>query len=135
MYPLIDTVRIYIKYLKDQLAGRSRAKEELDHLKASEQEMKNREREVRLELQRGRVHPTEAVEAVMNDMLGAFRTRLRNLPQALSQKAGLSNEQQDTILDEINAICEVMSNYNAEEFYERNPQFLSEAVLSDEKTA
>lgn len=127
VYPFVESVQSYVTYLQDRLAKRGGVNEALNEAKLVEQDLRSRKLAAQVALVEGRAHSTEDVEAVMNDMLAAFRTRLRSVPLEVTPKlAGVSTEQDITriLADEIDNVCLLLSDYNADEFYARNKEYL-----------
>lgn len=137
-YPLIETIKDYIAHLQKKIGGRGRAIDSLNVAKLRESELRQRQLGVKVMLAEGKAYPEEAVAAVMNDMLGSFRTRLRSMPQDVAPKlVGAPDTQTVTriLAEEIDLVCSLLSDYRREDFMTRNDQFMVEAEAGSEDDA
>lgn len=137
LYPLEETIKKYITHLQFYADKRGRLSEDLKVVQLEEQQLKVRKLDAQVALMEGRAHSAAAVEIVMGDMLTGVRTRLRVLPM---QAAPLVAEAEDEtaiaqiLLQAIDETLQVLSDYNAEAFNRRNPEFIGELDDEDDPT-
>lgn len=135
MYPFVETIKTYIVHLQKKTGGRGRTLDDLNAAKLRESELRQRKLEVQVLLAEGKAFPEEAVSAVMTDMLGAFRTRLRAMPQDIAPKlANLPDEPavKKVLAEEVDSICLLLSGYNRSDFIARNPQLVEDDDAEEE---
>lgn len=86
-YKLVESLKNYILTLK--LAAEGVTTEDLDEInieeeKALHERVKRHISELKLQTMKGELHKAEDVEAVMMDMLVAFKTRVMNIPSKVA---------------------------------------------------
>ena len=114
-YPLIDSVRSYVRFIKDSKSGSSGTSEaRKDEAEANLKEAKAAVAELELKEILGRMHRAEDVEAMTSDLVLAVRTLLVALPGRLAvdvMQAETSAEASVIIRKEVNRILEELSTY------------------------
>lgn len=119
-YPLVETVRGYVNYLKDKATGRERKHANADLEKdklAAEVRMKEAKAEMaeqELKELKGELHRAEDVEAITTDHVLYFRSMLMALPGKLAvDLAGTHTaaEQAARVKQEINFVLENLADY------------------------
>lgn len=123
-YKLLDSVKNYILNLK--IAVDSETNQNIDgelvleEEKAIHEKVKRHISELKLSLMKGEIHKAEDVEAVMNDMLSSFKTKLLNMPSKLSPMLVSRNDVgliKKMLTKEIIEILNELKNYNIQDFY------------------
>lgn len=124
-YDLAVNVQAYIKYKE---SGTNNDKE-----KFKEEQLKlliaNREKaELEVAIKKGEVHKSEDVEAVMNDIVIYFRSKMLSIPSKLPLRlAGESKPAKiKEILDEaVNEALEELKDYDPQYFYAKSKEYLN----------
>jgi len=127
MYPFVETIKTYISHLQTKIGGRGRTIDRLNLSKLATEDLKRRKLQAQVLLVEGGAHKTEDVEAVMNDMLGSFRTRLLALPTELAPHLAKAPDEitvTGILTDAIESVCSLLAEYNAEDFYNRNADYV-----------
>jgi hypothetical protein len=135
MYPLIETLKALFAHQDKIIASRSTSKDALAEADLVKRTLEIRKLETQTAIAEGRVHTTEDVERVMNDMLGAFRVRLWGVPLSIADRLiGLADKNAvvDILEAEIASVCGLLSDYDPEMFYARNPDYMGEVNMSEE---
>lgn len=123
-YNLQDSIRNYIVYLKttQDLKAPQENDDELDGDK--EQALLTRKKREKLELEiaamQGKMHYSQDVERVMNDMLANFRAKILALPTKVAPR--LENEDdvseiESLLQEEMFEVLQELSEYNPSSFY------------------
>ncbi|WP_156430901.1 hypothetical protein [Paenibacillus sp. FJAT-26967] len=89
--------------------------------KTEHERIKKEKAAMELAEMKGKLHQAEDVEAVMNDMLGAFRQRIRAIPKRLAPELALITEQkqiQARIADVTDEALAELADYNPDKFLE-----------------
>ena len=116
MFDLLPTVQSYIRYLSDKANGREAksadaAQVEMEKLRA-EADMKRSKADKELE---GKMHRSEDVEAVTNDLVYTVRSMIMALPGRLAMdvvQVASANEASALIRAECYKILNELANYN-----------------------
>lgn len=88
-YVLSDAIQDYIKHIEGESSdGKISYRDE----KAEHERIKKEKSALELAEMQGKMHRSEHVEAVMNDMLGAFRQRIRAIPMRLAPELVASSD-------------------------------------------
>lgn len=135
LYPKDDSIKRYIKYLRDKLSNRNDSKEALNEALCYKTELQNRKLEAEVSLIERNTHSTEDVRRVMNDMLGSMRARLWAFPQTASEKlVNIPNREtvSEILRQEIYELCTLLVDYSPEQFYARNSDYLEEDACEGE---
>lgn len=122
-YKLADSVKNYILTLK--LANDSEnisvddGELDLEQEKAKKERVNRMIAELKFAKMKGDVHSSKDVEAVMTDMLSAFKSRLMNMPAKVSpilteRNTGFIN---DYLTKEVLNILTELKDYNSKDFY------------------
>ena len=126
LYPLLENITRYIKYLEDKKDNENIISVEVKKttLKKKQLELKQLERKVIQEEKN--LHDAEILKAVWNDVMLHFANCLNKLPErATNLVFGLNNS--DEISEKLRQViyetCEEMANYNPDDFYNRNPDY------------
>ena len=130
MYPFVESVKNYIKYLK---AGDEKRNQVNDALKAADlakRELQARELENKILLAEGKVHSADAVRRVWSDMIGSFKLRLFTLPHTAADKlVGLDDREAiaEILRGEVRDLCEMLVSYDNNDFSNRNTEIDDDA--------
>lgn len=129
-YKLVDSVKNYILMLKLEKEGITTEFNDgeihLEEEKGLHERVKRHISELKLQIMKGEVHKAEDVEAVMADMLAAFKTRVMNIPS----KAAPILENRDAAYIKDRLISEVAEALN--ELKDYDPKvFYSEEYIED----
>lgn len=122
-YNLVESLKNYILSLK--LAVDSNNEEnpdgelDIDEEKALHERVKRHISELKLQTMKGELHKAEDVEAVMSDMLSAFKTRMMNIPSKVApvleeRDAGYIKEKLTT---EVTEALNELKDYDPKAFY------------------
>lgn len=122
-YNLVESLKNYILSLK--LAVDSNNEEnpdgelDIDEEKALHERVKRHISELKLQTMKGELHKAEDVEAVMSDMLSAFKTRMMNIPSKVApvleeRDAGYIKEKLTT---EVTEALNELKDYDPKNFY------------------
>ena len=140
-YPLIDSVRSYVRFIRDAKSTQGSSEERRDAAEADLKEAKAAIAELELKEILGQMHRAEDVEAMTSDLVLAVRTLLMALPGRLAvdiMQAGTSAEASVIIRSEVNRILEELSAYRydpdayARRLQERGGLTAAEDVEDDE---
>lgn len=129
-FDLLPTVKAYIKYLSDKANGKEAknadtAKAEADKLRAEAdlKQSKAKIAEMQLKELEGKMHRSEDVEAMTNDLVYAVRSMIMALPGRLAMdvvRAGTANEASALIRAECHIILNELAGYQYDpELYQR----------------
>lgn len=129
-YDLLPTIQRYIKYLQDRLQGKERNKEEADLARQKDEadiKYKNAKAdraELELKELKGKMHRSEDVQKVTEDLIFAIRNGLMALPgrlAALVKNAETVAEASDIIKDEVHKLMTELAayKYDPEKYAER----------------
>ncbi|GAQ24231.1 hypothetical protein [Tepidanaerobacter syntrophicus] len=135
-YDLQDSLKKYIAFLRAAASAEvdsSKVKENLDYEKFLHERAKREKAELELAHLKGELHHSADVEKVMNDMLGAFRSKLLALPAKLAPMLIAQNTVatiQDMLQNEIYEALKELSNYDPELFY--GPKYLQDIESDDD---
>ncbi len=120
-FDLLPTVQAYIQYLSNKANGKEAktadtVQAEADKLRAEAdlKQSKAKIADMQLKELEGKMHRSEDVEAVMNDIVYTIRGMIMALPGRLAmdvQKAGSANEASAIIRAECNKILNELANY------------------------
>lgn len=117
-YDLIPTVRLYIKYLSDKAYGRAAKEDSLEGKKIAEDIGIKRAKRKKLELElkevAGKMHRSEDVETLTNDLIYTIRSMLLALPSRVAvdvYDAESPAEAADVIKKEVYLILNELSNH------------------------
>ncbi len=139
-YKLVDSVKNYILTLKLEVAGVSAELAEgeinLEEEKGLHERVKRHISELKLQIMKGEVHKAEDVEAVMLDMLAAFKTRVMNIP---SKAAPLLENRdaayiKDRLISEVTEALNELKDYDPKAFYSEEYVEESDYEQYDEKS-
>ncbi|SHO50087.1 Phage DNA packaging protein, Nu1 subunit of terminase [Anaerocolumna xylanovorans DSM 12503] len=122
-YNLVESLKNYILSLK--LAVDSNNEEnpdgelDIDEEKALHERVKRHISELKLQTMKGELHKAQDVEAVMSDMLSAFKTRMMNIPSKVApvledRDAGYIK---DKLTEEVNDALNELKDYDPKAFY------------------
>lgn len=129
-FDLLPTVKAYIKYLSDKANGKEAknadtAKAEADKLRAEAdlKQSKAKIAEMQLKELEGKMHRSEDVEAMTNDLVYTVRSMIMALPGRLAMdvvQAGTANEASALIRTECHIILNELAGYQYNpELYQR----------------
>ena len=129
-FDLLPTVKAYIKYLSDKANGKEtknadNAKAEADKLRAEAdlKQSKAKIAEMQLKELEGKMHRSEDVEAMTNDLVFTVRSMIMALPGRLAMdvvRAGTANEASALIRAECHIILNELAGYQYDpELYQR----------------
>lgn len=129
-FDLLPTVKAYIKYLSDKANGKEAknadtAKAEADKLRAEAdlKQSKAKIAEMQLKELEGKMHRSEDVEAMTNDLVYTVRSMIMALPGRLAMdvvQAGTANEASALIRTECHIILNELAGYQYDpELYQR----------------
>ena len=128
-FDLLQTVQAYIKYLSDKANGKEKsndvAQAEADRIRAEAdlKQSKARIAEMQLNELEGKMHRSEDVEAVTNDLVYTIRSMVMALPGRLAMdvtQATNANEASAIIRSECHKVLEELTNYKYDpEVYRR----------------
>lgn len=129
-FDLLPTVKAYIKYLSDKANGKETknadtAKAEADKLRAEAdlKQSKAKIAEMQLKELEGKMHRSEDVEAMTNDLVYTVRSMIMALPGRLAMdvvQAGTANEASALIRTECHIILNELAGYQYDpELYRR----------------
>ena len=128
-YDLLPTIQAYIKYLSDKAYGREEKKSKVEteeqKLKAEANLKTNKARIAELQVKEleGKMHRSEDVEAMTNDLVYTIRSMLLALPGRLAidvMQAKTANEASAIIRAECYKVLEELSEYKYDqEEYQR----------------
>ncbi|WP_024346574.1 hypothetical protein [Lacrimispora indolis] len=122
-YNLVESLKNYILSLKlavDSNSGESPDGElDIDEEKALHERVKRHISELKLQTMKGELHKAEDVEAVMSDMLSAFKTRMMNIPSKTApvledRDAGYIKEK---LTAEVTEALNELKDYDPKAFY------------------
>lgn len=136
-YDLQDTLKKYIAFLRIAASAEvdsSKVKENLDYEKFLHERAKREKAELELAHIKGELHHSADVEKVMNDMLGAFRSKLLALPAKLAPLLIAQNTVatiQDMLQNEIYEALNELSDYDPILFY--GPEYLQDIESDDDE--
>lgn len=121
-FDLLPTVKAYIRYLRDRANGKEAktadtVKAEADKLRAEAdlKQSKAKIAELQLKELEGKMHRSEDVEALTNDLVYTARSMIMALPGRLAMdvvQAGSANEASALIRAECYKILNELANYN-----------------------
>nr|WP_302142429.1 hypothetical protein [uncultured Schaedlerella sp.] len=139
-YKLVDSVKNYILTLKLEVAGVSAELAEgeinLEEEKGLHERVKRHISELKLQIMKGEVHKAEDVEAVMLDMLAAFKTRVMNIPSKVAPL--LENRDaayiKDRLISEVTEALNELKDYDPKAFYSEEYVEESDYEQYDEKS-
>lgn len=125
-FHLPDSIQRYIEFIKEQ----SEPDEETDYYKerALLTRANRQKAEMELKIIQGEVHRSEDVEKVMNDMLGAFRSRTLVIPNKISPLLIAQTEVEvvkSIIKKAIHEALLELSDYDPQVFYAKSKDKLS----------
>lgn len=139
LYPLMDSIKLYIEHLKGKVAKRDKTFEALNEAKLAESELKLRVMQAEAELAEGRAHSTEDVKRVWGEVMGAFRTRLLSMPTTAADRLVSIEKRTDVIeilREEIATLCGMLQEYDPSAFYAKYNDYEEaveeEAEMSDD---
>ena len=129
-FDLLPTVQAYIKYLSDKANGKEQkstdtVQAEADKLRAEAdlKQSKAKIAELQLNELEGKMHRSEDVEAMTNDLVYTIRSMIVALPGRLAMdvvKAGSANEASALIRSECNKLLNELAGYKYDpEAYQR----------------
>lgn len=136
-YDLQDSLKKYIAFLRAAASAEvdsSKVKENLDYEKFLHERAKREKAELELAHIKGELHHSADVEKVMNDMLGAFRSKLLALPAKLAPLLIAQNTVatiQDMLQNEIYEALNELSDYDPILFY--GPEYLQDIESDDDE--
>lgn len=120
-FDLLPTVKAYIRYLRDRANGKEAktadtVKAEADKLRAEAdlKQSKAKIAELQLKELEGKMHPSEDVEALTNDLVYTARSMIMALPGRLAMdvvQAGSANEASALIRTECYKILDELAGY------------------------
>ena len=120
-FDLLPTVKAYIRYLRDRANGKEAktadtVKAEADKLRAEAdlKQSKAKIAELQLKEQEGKMHRSEDVEALTNDLVYTARSMIMALPGRLAMdvvQAGSANEASALIRTECYKILDELAGY------------------------
>lgn len=142
-FDLLPTIQAYIKYLSDRLANKEKDKDysaaEFDKLRAEAniKQSKDKIAEMQLKELEGKMHRSEDVQAVMEDLVYTIRSMILALPGRLAMdvtQAASANEASAIISAECNKILNELAGYryDPEEYQRRVKDRQGFSALSDE---
>ena len=117
MFDLLPTVQSYIRYLSDEAKSADTAQVEMEKLRA-EADMKRSKADMaamQLKELEGKMHRSEDVEAVTNDLVYTVRSMIMALPGRLAMdvvQVASANEASALIRAECYKILNELANYN-----------------------
>lgn len=123
-YKLLDSLKNYILNLK--IAVDSETSQNIDgelvleEERAIHEKVKRHISELKLSLMKGEMHKAEDIEAVMNDILSSFKTRLINMPSKLSPMLVSRNDVgliKEILTREVIEVLNELKDYNIQDFY------------------
>lgn len=146
-FDLLPTVKAYIKHLRDRANGREKSADtvqvEMDKLRA-EADMKRSKADMaamQLKELEGKMHRSEDVEAVTNDLVYTVRSMIMALPGRLAMdvvQVASANEASALIRAECHKILNELANYEYDPaIYQRrvrDREGWSDALAEDEET-
>ncbi len=91
--------------------------------------------ELELAIKKGKVHSSEDVEAVLNDMISFFRSKMLALPTKLAKtlaEEGNPRKIKKTLDDEVCEALNELSEYDPEYFYSQNSEYYDMADIDNE---
>lgn len=129
-FDLLPTVQAYIKYLSDKANGREEkstdtVQAEADKLRAEAdlKQSKAKIAEMQLKELEGKMHQSEDVEAMTNDLVYTIRSMVKALPGRLAMdivQVSSANEAAALIRSECNELLNELANYKYDpEAYQR----------------
>jgi phage terminase Nu1 subunit (DNA packaging protein) len=136
-YDLKASVQRYIEYIKAQA---EKTDEELDLTKEKTLLTRANRQKVELELQimRGELHRSEDVRRVMNNMLGAFRSRVLAIPSKTAPQLLAQTDLaivQDIIKKEVYEALQELSEYDPHVFYAQSKDKLAIDIEEEDDEA
>ena len=143
-FDLLPTIQAYIRYLSDRLASKDKGEEystaEYDKLRAEAniKQSKDKIAEMQLKELEGKMHRSEDVEAVMEDLVYTIRGMILALPGRLAMdvtQAASAAEASAIIREECNKILNELAGYkyDPEEYQRRVKDRQGFSALSDEE--
>ena len=143
-FDLLPTIQAYIRYLNDRLASKDKGEEystaEFDKLRAEAniKQSKDKIAEMQLKELEGKMHRSEDVEAVMEDLVYTIRSMILALPGRLAMdvtQAASAAEASALIREECNKILNELAGYkyDPEEYQRRVKDRQGFSALSDEE--
>ena len=143
-FDLLPTIQAYIRYLNDRLASKDKGEEystaEYDKLRAEAniKQSKDKIAEMQLKELEGKMHRSEDVEAVMEDLVYTIRGMILALPGRLAMdvtQAASAAEASAIIREECNKILNELAGYkyDPEEYQRRVKDRQGFSALSDEE--
>lgn len=127
-----ETVRSYINYRINQANPESKNSPDLESARLRKLNAEAQEKELRVQLIKGKLHRSEDVEACVNDMNTQVRSTLINLSVRICRVvAGKDNplEIRQAVDKEVAPAFNALRDYFASDYYARNPQ---QPLLPDE---
>lgn len=87
--------------------------------KAKHEKLKRQITDLKLQILKGRLHKSEDVERVVNDMLAKFKSKMEAMPAKLARKLEKKSKTQilEILQDEIRSALEELSEYNPSDYY------------------
>ncbi len=132
---LAACVQAYIEYIKDS-ASDSEIATNRENAKLRREIAQAEEAEIKVDILKSTVHRSEDVEAVLNDMHTALKTRALSLPAKLSRQLAEETDiakVSDIIETEVHALLQESKTYSWDEFEQRNREFVRSHELFEQK--
>ena len=133
MYDAQVTLHKLMQHYRMKADGRS-SKDALDQASLIKAEMTNRKLQAEAELAEGRAHSTDDVRRVFNDVIGILRIRMFGLEAHADRFVMLPDREAAadklrTLSVELATLCR---QYNADDFFSRNPEYLEDDTMDDD---
>lgn len=123
-YLLVASVKNYILTLKISKPTSAETEKNEGPLswedeKAKHEKLKRQITDLKLQILKGRLHKSEDVERVVNDMLAKFKSKMEAMPAKLARKLEKKSKTQilEILQDEIRSALEELSEYNPSDYY------------------
>ena len=122
-YALQENIKSYISYLQasSDLKENKKIDEKIDYdIEHAKLEKAKREKvELELAAMKGKMHYSNDVERVMNNMLSNFKSKVLALPSKTAPNLVMKeiNDIQDVLQEEVLELLHELSSYDPEEFY------------------
>lgn len=122
-YKLVESLKNYTLELKLAAEGMNTddpdGEIDIDEEKALHERVKRHISELKLQTMKGDLHKAADVEQVMTDMLGAFKTRVMNIPSKVAP--ALENRDaayvKERLTKEVLEVLNELKDYNPKDFY------------------
>lgn len=123
MFKVTDSIQRYMSYHINR-NNKSDVRDRLANAKAYKEELLVMKLEHEVELAEGRLFDVDTIRCVWNDVVTSLKIRLWAFPNTVADKL-VDIKSQDNVSNilrsEITSLCGLLTDFNAEDFYIRNP--------------